>query len=550
MKTSNSNKTDISLAFNNVRQRFAEGLPQRAAAMLATVQQKSGDTMLREIIAESHKLSGACGTFGYALLGAMARQIEQLAQAVKAKTEQEQEQAIPELIHLVQEFDIEAAQATAAMLQNTLSSEPLAVTKNSIWLLLDNAALTAEITEQLHGFGMQVELFTNFTSCVKRLTKDAPTILFSAVTLANGESLFEQKLLLNMLVKQQVRLMVLAKTDSFATRIQAAQLRAEAFFCLPLDVPEIITQISELLDHSITNAGRVFIVDDDKLLAEHHALVLAEIGIETRINANIEHIIEEIVSFQPDLILMDMYMPDYSGAEIAGLLRQYRSLKRLPIVFLSSEMNKALQIRAMSHGADDFITKPIDDIQLAQAIKVRLARSLQLKNLIEKDGLTSLVRHAAIKDAAEMEFLRVERTGKPLGIVMLDIDRFKTVNDTYGHATGDLVISSLATLLRKRIRKTDRAGRYGGEEFLLVLPDCSAEQAKLLSEQILAAFSGLHFHAKDQQFNCTFSAGVVSSSDDNFVNAAQMIAAADKAMYQAKQSGRNRVLHWQPPASS
>ncbi|WP_449359014.1 GGDEF domain-containing protein [Alishewanella longhuensis] len=126
---------------------------------------------------------------------------------------------------------------------------------------------------------------------------------------------------------------------------------------------------------------------------------------------------------------------------------------------------------------------------MVQSVKVRLARSFEIKNLIEKDSLTNLIKHSAIKEAADLEFERSERLQKPLSIVMLDIDYFKKVNDSYGHATGDVVITALATLLRKRIRKTDRAGRYGGEEFMLVLPDCSGEQARAIVNGILDTFS-------------------------------------------------------------
>ena len=539
MKTPN-NKTDLSAAFNQLRQRFAESLPQRAAAMSEAMQADDDAVRLRTVIGESHKLAGACGTFGYSMLGAMARQIEQLARVVQQRAVAEQEQAMPELLNLIREFERAVMQAMQAAEQNGGYVQLQAVARSSVWLLLDNEPLTEEIRIQLQGFGLQVQVFNQFAQLAAKLREQTPAIVFSTTTLSTGESLFKQTWLLNELAKQQSRLIVLADNDCFTMRIRIAQLRAEGVFFTPVNVPELITHISELLDYS-ASSGKVYIVDDDKLLAEHYALVLTQVGIEARISNKIDNIIEEVMQFQPDLILMDIYMPEYSGAEIAGVLRQYRSLKRIPIVFLSSEQNKSLQISAMSYGADDFITKPIDDVQLTQALKVRLARSLQLKNLIEKDSLTSLIKHAAIKDAANMEFMRTERSNSPLSIVMLDIDHFKRVNDSYGHATGDIVITALATLLRKRIRKTDRAGRYGGEEFLLVLPDCPTEQACQLTEQILQSFAALHFNADDQQFSCTFSAGVVSSSDKVFDCAASMIAAADKALYQAKAAGRNQI---------
>uniref|UniRef100_A0A486XNT4 diguanylate cyclase n=1 Tax=Rheinheimera sp. BAL341 TaxID=1708203 RepID=A0A486XNT4_9GAMM len=533
-------KADLSAAFATLRQRFEQSLPERVARMVELMQQATNDD-LADVIAEAHKLAGACGTFGHAGLGSNARFIEQLAKEVQVKPADERLQALPGLRQAVLEFDMAVDRA----LQDAPNAEAEAAAElhqaDTVWLLLPEQTLTIELVNQLHAFGHKVECFSDYDSCVTRIQHTAPAVLFTAISLPDGASLFEQTLLLQQLKKQQSRLLVFSETDDFDLRIKASQHSADAFFVSPLDVPNMISTISELLVYGSKRAGRVFIVDDDKLLAQHYALVLNAAGIETHIIENVRSIITEVVRFQPDLLLMDMYMPDYSGAELAGLIRQYKSLKRLPIVFLSSEINKALQLSAMAKGADDFITKPIDDTQLVQAVKSRLKRSQQLKNLIEKDSLTALIKHSSIKEAAELEFVRSQRYKKPFSIVMLDIDHFKAVNDNYGHGTGDIVITSLATLLRKRIRKTDSAGRYGGEEFMLVLPECSHAQAIELTEQILQAFRQLHFSAADKLFSCTYSAGVAASDDNDFTSAEQMIDAADAALYKAKRAGRNQV---------
>lgn len=538
--SSTKSKADLSAAFAILRRRFEAGLSERSAKMLSLTDESS-DLDVKDLIAEAHKLAGACGTFGHSILGSHARQIEQLALEVNNKKEDERLQALPSLRQLVLEFDLAV---NAALLQEGLA-EAEEVTKlhqpDTVWLLLPSAALTEELTGQLQAFGHKVECFTDFTSCLTSLQIKAPAVLFAAININNGSSLFEQTLLLKQLKQHSSRLLVFSERDEFELRIRAAQQRADAFFVSPLDVPNMISTISELLDHGTRQSGRVFIVDDDKLLAQHYALVLNSAGIETHISSNTRQIIAELVAFQPDLLLMDMYMPEYSGAELAGVIRQYPSLKRLPIVFLSSEINKALQISAMAYGADDFLTKPIDDVQLVQAVKTRLKRSLQLKSLIEKDSLTALIKHSAIKEAADLEFERSQRYGKPFSVVMLDIDHFKAVNDSFGHATGDMVITALATLLRKRIRKTDKAGRYGGEEFMLVLPNCSRQQAVTLTQHILTAFRQLNFTAGSKQFSCTFSAGVMSSGECGFRTTEQIIEAADKALYKAKHTGRNQI---------
>ena len=536
----NNTKPDLSAAFSGLRRRFEQSLPVRAELMLKHASEPDVDS-LKALLAESHKLAGACGTFGHHELGLAARHIEQLVKDITFKSAEEQLQAVPLLQKAVIEFRV----AVLAALNSEKAIEHQIVGNTTlprtVWLLLPEGKLQQELSAQLAAFGHQVLSLSSYQECFEKLQKQLPTVLFCAVRLDDDSELFKQTSLLKQLSKQQVRLVVYSELDKFSLRIRAAQQRADAFFISPLDVPNIITTVTELIDHDSRQAGRVAIVEDDHLLAEHYELVLNAAGIETLIVNSVPNIISELLKFQPDLLLMDLYMPEYSGPEIAGLLRQYRNFKRLPIVFLSSELNKTLQIHALSHGGDDFLTKPIDDVLLVQSVKVRLARSFEIKNLIEKDSLTNLIKHSAIKEAADLEFERSERLQKPLSIVMLDIDYFKKVNDSYGHATGDVVITALATLLRKRIRKTDRAGRYGGEEFMLVLPDCSGEQARAIVNGILDTFSQLQFSYHGEYFNCTFSAGIASTSDNSFSSAAELIEAADSALYQAKKGGRNQV---------
>lgn len=496
---------------------------------------------LSKVVTEAHKLAGACGTFGYAALGSHIRQIYQLAKDLNANASNRNKQALPALRQALLEFDIAVRSALQQATAITPEEAFALHQPDTVWLVLPPGALSEELTRQLQAFGHKVECFNDFNLCLTKLQSSSPAVLFAAINTESGGSLFEQTLMLKLLKQHGGRLLVFSVKDEFALRIKAAQHFADAFFVSPLDIPNMISTISELLEYGNKQKGKVVIVEDDKLLAQHYALVLNRAGIETRIISNASQLVAELFSFQPDLLLMDMYMSDYSGAELAGVIRQYPSMKRLPIVFLSSEINKTVQFSAMAYGADDFLTKPIDDAQLVQTIKTRLKRSLQLKNLIEKDGLTGLIKHSAIKQAAVLEYELSQRYREPFSVVMLDIDHFKAVNDNYGHAAGDMVITALATLLRKRIRKTDKAGRYGGEEFMLVLPKCCREQAITLSIQILDAFSQLKFIAGTESFSCTFSAGVISNDSNEFSSAEQIIEAADKALYQAKRLGRNRV---------
>lgn len=238
---------------------------------------------------------------------------------------------------------------------------------------------------------------------------------------------------------------------------------------------------------------------------------------------------------------MDMHMPGYSGPELATIIRHHTEWIGLPIVYLSAETDIAQQLQAMQRGADDFITKPISDAYLISAVKIRAARSRQLAELASKDSLTGLLKHALIKESLALELARAQRNRKPLSIAMIDIDLFKGVNDTYGHAVGDRVIVALAHLLKHRLRKTDIVGRYGGEEFVAILPECDFKTAVRLIDDIRERFSTLSFQHEEKEFSITLSAGIASDLLQPIANSNELLIAADEALYVAKHNGRNQV---------
>jgi diguanylate cyclase (GGDEF)-like protein len=197
-------------------------------------------------------------------------------------------------------------------------------------------------------------------------------------------------------------------------------------------------------------------------------------------------------------------------------------------------------MNALIKAGDDFLTKPISDNALIAAVFSRAQRARLLSNALSRDSLTGLLKHGDIKEQVGIELERAQRSGKPASVAMLDIDFFKKVNDSYGHAAGDNVIRALANLLRQRLRRVDSLGRYGGEEFLVVLPDCPAEQARRILDEIRQRFAELHFMAGEQQFSATLSAGIACTSDDS-AQANDLLERADRALYAAKHGGRNQV---------
>jgi diguanylate cyclase (GGDEF)-like protein len=250
-------------------------------------------------------------------------------------------------------------------------------------------------------------------------------------------------------------------------------------------------------------------------------------------------VLSALKQFNPDLILMDMYMPNCTGVEAARIIRQHDEFLSIPIVYLSGETNVALQVDAMRLGGDHFLTKPFNPVFLNAIVKSKIERYRALRRSMYHDSLTGLLNHTSGKDTLDAMLSNVAHEGGSLSVAMLDIDHFKQVNDNYGHPVGDQIIRSLSWLLKQRLRKQDILCRYGGEEFLIGLPNTGMEQAFTIVDGIRQDFAQIRHPHRDTCFCTSASAGIAAFP--NFQTSDALIKAADDALYAAKRGGRNCV---------
>jgi len=300
----------------------------------------------------------------------------------------------------------------------------------------------------------------------------------------------------------------------------------------------VLNCILDLVQSNEQEKSRVLIVEDSRVATTVIQRTLTEHGIDTFAINDPGELLTVLESYRPDLILMDMYMPRFNGVEATRVLRQMSAYSSLPIVYVSGESEVGMQVEALRLGGDQFLIKPFNPVLLAAVVKTKIERYREAQRSSRMDGLTGLLNHTAVKSRLKsmVDQIALHQT---LTVAMIDIDHFKSVNDTYGHPVGDQVIRSLAWLLKGHLRANDLIGRYGGEEFLVALPGVTLDQAELVIDRIRSDFSALpHAHPNGSLY-CSFSAGIASYQID--ATADSLTEAADGALLQAKRNGRNQV---------
>lgn len=226
--------------------------------------------------------------------------------------------------------------------------------------------------------------------------------------------------------------------------------------------------------------------------------------------------------------------------ELASIIRQQPEHLGLPIIYLSSETDSQKQISAMSAGVEAFLTKPVQPEELVSAVRLRAERLRLLRSLMTRDSMTGLYNHSTTTELINKNLAQAHRDNSQHAMAMIDIDHFKQVNDTHGHLAGDQVIITLARLLKSRLRLSDIIGRYGGEEFVVLLKGINAEKAATLIDSLREDFALVDFHAGEVPFRCTFSAGISSFPAQPSTESLRL--SADQALYRAKHHGRNQVV--------
>lgn len=317
---------------------------------------------------------------------------------------------------------------------------------------------------------------------------------------------------------------------------------------------------------SVNEKRTILIVDDTPNNLRLLSQILTEAGYHVRATASSKQGLVTAITNPPDLILLDVMMPEMNGYELCRRLREETVTRDVPIIFLSAMNEADAKIKGFVCGGQDYIGKPFDPYEVVARVETHLSLRLtkqklekvvsELKNVLKEkeqlvkeleimahtDGLTGINNRSRFFSLAEHEFNGCIRYQQALSIIMIDIDHFKKLNDSYGHTAGDYVLKETSYIIQQNLRKADVLARYGGEEFIILLPMAPISQVLFVAERIRESVESMPLAFNCQILNTTTISLGASEINKDDTKITDIIERADKALYMAKNRGRNRVV--------
>lgn len=299
---------------------------------------------------------------------------------------------------------------------------------------------------------------------------------------------------------------------------------------------------------------RILVVDDNPSNLRLAKNAIADLGLEVETADDGMQALEMVKTNPPDLLLVDVVMPKMNGLELCRMVKSIHSELFLPIILVTAKDDIESKITGIKLGADDYLTKPYNPLEL----QARISAMLRIKSLQDKisdkrqelealsviDTLTGLYNHKAMQQRLRDEFMRAQRYNEPLSVLMIDIDNFKEINELYGHEFGDYILGEFAKLLKTSLREIDIAARYGGEEFLAILPQTHFTGSLTVADRVWRNVAAATFKNERHSHRLTTSIGIAFYPNKAIDSVERLLTFAEEALHQAKSEGRNRIcLH-------
>jgi len=290
----------------------------------------------------------------------------------------------------------------------------------------------------------------------------------------------------------------------------------------------------------------ILVADDDAAIRDLLLMVLAQAGYNTLDADNGQRAVELAVAHRPDVALLDVMMPVMDGFAACRAIKADPRTADIPVLLLTALVHVDFKVQGLDEGAADYITKPFENLELLARLRAVLHEKSRRDALVAEaltDALTGLTNRRSLERQLDQLLAHAVRVEEPLSVLMFDADHFKNVNDTFGHETGDVVLTALAQRAQEAVRAQDVVGRFGGEEFVVILPGADRVAAIIAAERLRAHVADTPIVTPAGPISVTVSVGGATAYAHMDIERAVLVTTADNALYNAKRAGRNRVMH-------
>ncbi|HAX75015.1 MAG TPA: transcriptional regulator [Cyanobacteria bacterium UBA11372] len=532
----------IAGVWNRFKGKIGDSVEVIAEAAAALSEAKLTPELHAQAEREAHTLAGSLGTFGFREGSQVARKIERLLQATKLGRKD-----ATRLGKLVKSLRTEI---NRPLQETTKEAAPEKDERPLLLIVAPESNTTKQLVTEAANWEIRAEIATNLPAAREKIEREHPNAVLLELDLEQVHS--GSLTLLAELSQQTPPVPVLVLTEqnglerragsTLQERLEVARLGGRAFLQKPVSAVQVMEAVNQVLQRAEAGAAKIVVVDDDAQILATLRNLLEPWGMKVRTLEDPRRFWETLEATLPDLLILDIKMPHINGIELCQVVRNDARWSGLPILFLTAYTDANTVNQVFAAGADDFVSKPIVGPELVTRIINRLERIKLLRSLAETDPLTRVANR--YKSTTELNrFLSLaKRYNQPLSLAIVDLDRFKQVNDRYGHDVGDAVLRQIGQILLRSFRSEDVVARWGGEEFIVGMYGMTKSDGIERLRELLEIVREQKFAAPGKiEFQVTMSGGIAEYPDDG-IDLQSLYRAADAALYQAKLAGRDRIM--------
>ncbi len=413
-------------------------------------------------------------------------------------------------------------------------------TKKRLLIVESDQLVLNHTSSQFEMNGFEVSQYQTFDNFDKTVQVCHPDIIIVDLQLIDERWVEYLRFISSKSSSFQIALICISSIDTFKSRLLSVRCGTSSYILRPVNFFELLDIVNNLFLPINKDPFRIMVVDQDQETLDYIQHHLESSGCLVSTMQSGKEAIDSLYDFTPDMLLAGWFLSDCSGVELSSVTRQLRNFINISVVFLYDQSEIPHTLKSGRVDSDIYITKPIDKEKLVETVYKQSARARSIRSVMFEDNLTGLFNRMAIRQAIERELSRAKRNNENLTMAIIDIDHFKSVNDNHGHMIGDRVLKTFADFLGGSFRRADIIGRFGGEEFVVIMPNTLISVAEVVINKVRHNFSQVVHDSGTAKFNVTFSCGLADFPKYSGFN--QLFDHADMALYHAKGKGRNVVV--------